>query len=433
MNVLLVGNGAREHAIAEALARSPRHPALLAFMKANNPGIAALSHKTAIGAYSDFSSVLKLAKEADFAVIGPEDPLEAGIVDFLEENGVPCFGPKRDLAQLETSKSFTRELFRKYKIPGAPKFRVCFTEDEARDFLEELGGDYVVKADGLMGGKGVKLSGEHLHSTAEALAYARDCIKKHGRVVVEEKLVGEEFSIMAFCDGRTVKDSQPSQDHKRAFDGDKGPNTGGMGSYSTGRLLPFLTEADLAEAHDIAVRTCHALREQVGEEYKGVMYGGFMATKGGVKLVEFNARFGDPEVMNVLPLMQSDFVEVCQAVIDGDLEDADLRFSENASVCKYIVPEGYPDSPVKGERIEVPPAPKARVYYASVDQRPEGLFMSSSRALAFVGIAPTLKEAERIAQSDLSKVKGRVHYRSDIGTQALVNKRIAHMRQLRGQ
>lgn len=431
MHVLLVGNGAREHAIAEAITRSPRKPKLYAYMKANNPGIAALAEKVQLGDYKAFDAVATFAKDVDFAVIGPEDPLEAGIVDYLEEHGVPCFGPKQDLAQLETSKSFTRELFKKYKIPGAPQFKTCFSESEAREFLEKLGANYVIKADGLQGGKGVKLSGEHLKNSAEALAYAAECIRKDGRVVIEEKFVGEEFSIMSFCDGRTVKDSQPSQDHKRAFDGDCGPNTGGMGSYSTGRLLPFLTEEDIGQAHEITVRAAKALRDQVGEEYKGIMYGGFMATANGVRLVEYNARFGDPEAMNVLPLLESDFVEACEAVINGNLEDVELRFSEKASVCKYVVPEGYPTNPVKGEKIEIAGTPKARVYYASVDKRADGIYMSSSRALAFVGIAPTLAEAEKIAQSDISKVRGRIAYRKDIGTKALVEKRVRHMRELR--
>ena len=187
MRILLVGSGAREHAIAEAIKRSPRKPGLIAYMGANNPGIASLSERTAVGDYKDFAAVGKFASGADFAVIGPEGPLENGIVDFLGENGVPCFGPRKDLAQLETSKSFTRELFRKYNIPGMPKFKVCSYVEEAGDFIDGLGGSYVIKADGLMAGKGVKLSGEHLKSRREALAFAGECIKRHGRVVVEEK------------------------------------------------------------------------------------------------------------------------------------------------------------------------------------------------------------------------------------------------------
>ncbi len=430
--ILLIGNGAREHAIAEAITRSPRPHKLISFMSANNPGITKLSKKIEIGKYNDFNAIKNFAKNTDFAIIGPEGPLENGVVDFLEEQNIPCFGPKQELAKLETSKSFTRELFKKYNIPGAPKFKTCFYENEAFDFLEELGDEYVIKADGLMGGKGVLLSGEHLHNTEEAHAYIKECIEKHGRVVLEEKLVGEEFSIMSFCDGNYTLDSQPSQDHKRAFNGDEGPNTGGMGSYSTGKILPFLTEDDLEQAREITYKTCLALKDQVGTEYKGIMYGGFMATKNGVKLIEYNARFGDPEAMNVLPLMETDFIEVCEAVINGNLENVDLRFSEKASVCKYIVPKGYPTNPVKGQKIEVPTEPSSKMYYASVDQRADGIYMSSSRALAFVGIADSLAEAEALAAKDVTSVKGPVHFRTDIGTQALINKRIQHMKALRG-
>ncbi|MCD6522609.1 MAG: hypothetical protein J7K68_02585, partial [Candidatus Diapherotrites archaeon] len=226
MKFLLIGNGAREHAIAEAIKRSPRKPELVSYMKSKNPGIVSLSDAFVIGKYDDFDAIEKFVRKTDpnIAVIGPEGPLEKGVVDFLEELGVGCVGPKKELAQLETSKSFTRELLEKYKIPGNPRFKVFFSDKGIEEFIGAIGGDFVVKADGLMGGKGVKVFGEHLKSVQEGIEYAIECIERHGKVVIEEKLIGEEFSLMSFVDGKDIKHMIPVQDHKRAYENDKGPN-----------------------------------------------------------------------------------------------------------------------------------------------------------------------------------------------------------------
>jgi len=302
-----------------------------------------------------------------------------------------------------------------------------------------------VKADGLMGGKGVCVSGEHLLTISEGEDYARKCIEKFGRVVIEEKLIGQEFSLMSFVDGRHAVDMPPVQDHKRAFVGDKGPNTGGMGSYSdTNHLLPFLEKKDLEEAHEITERVAAALFKETGVLYKGIMYGGFMAVADGVRLIEYNARFGDPEVMNVLPILKTDFVEVCEGILSGSLNRIKVEFEKKATVCKYLVPEGYPDKPCAGERIviakpsyviasEAKQSSDLKMYYASIDQKPDGLYLSSSRAIAFVGIADTLANAEKIAEGACGSVKGPVFHREDVGTAALIEKRVEMMKQLRGR
>ncbi|MBW2974194.1 phosphoribosylamine--glycine ligase [Candidatus Woesearchaeota archaeon] len=435
VNVLLIGSGAREHAMAEAIARSPQRPRLFSYMKANNPGIAKLSEQVKIGEYDDFEAIENFARSLgiEIAIIGPEDPLQKGVVDALAQLGIPSVGPKKELAKLETSKSFTRLLMERYNIPGMPRFRVFDSLGGVKEFLHELNPNIVIKPDGLTGGKGVKVQGDHFNAEEEAYLYCEDVLKTHKAVVVEEKLIGEEFSLQSFTDGKSLFDCPPVQDHKRAFVGDSGPNTGGMGSYSTGRLLPFMTEDDLKQAHDITDRMREAVFKECGELYKGVMYGGFICTKKGVKLIEYNARLGDPEAMNVLPIMKNDFLAVCQAIIDGTLHKVRPEFSNAATVCKYAVPEGYPGKPVSGKRIMLDKVPEnVRVYYAAVDSREDGIYMTSSRAAAFVGIAPDIEQAQVIAEDGVCSAKGPIFHREDIGTKELIEKRIRHMKELRG-
>ncbi len=441
-NFLLVGGGAREHILAQQVRRNPS-AALYAAMPHRNPGIAALAKGISLTDHRDIDALVRfaLACEADLAFIGPEAWLAAGAVDALEAHGIPCVGPAMRFARLETSKAFARELLENYGIPGNPAFRV-FTQGahshEIAHYLDQLAkrGGYVVKADGLHGGKGVKVGGEHLGSDEEAIAYALECIATDGRVVVEQKLEGEEFSLMAFADGAALAFMPCVQDHKRAHEGDTGPQTGGMGSYSDAdHSLPFLTGEDLAQAQAIMGKTCAALREEVEGTYRGVLYGGFMATRDDVRLIEYNTRLGDPEAMNALSLLETDFLETCQAIVAGTLAQHPVCFSHQATVCKYVVPEGYPERPTKGE-IRVAQSAPAQRYDASVSQdegAPDGavLRMEGSRAVASVGVAATLAQAERIAEQGAQAVKGDVFHRADIGTAALIEKRCAHMRRLR--
>lgn len=435
VRVLLVGNGAREHALAEALKGSEQNVRLYSYLKSKNPGILSLSEKSEIGAYDDLDSIRAFAGNvsADFCVVGPEAPLDAGVVDALQKAGIPSVGPRQELAKLETSKSFTRILMEKYRIPGLPEFRVFGSMEGIKDFIKSLD-SFVVKPDGLTGGKGVKVHGEHLKGTEDALEYCREVLKTHPSVIIEERLEGEEFSLQSFTDGKFVWDTPPAQDHKRAFVNDEGPNTGGMGSYSCeDHLLPFLKREDLEKAHEITEKVARAMATETGSLYKGVMYGGFIVTREGVKLIEYNARMGDPEAMNVLPVMKSDFVDVCYGVINDSLSKVKPEFEGKATVCKYVVPEGYPTKPVSGERIEVPGSPAARMYYASVDKRPDGLYMSGSRAIAFVGVSGRIAEAEKSAEAAVNSVKGKVFHRKDIGTGRLIKKRVDHMKKLRGE
>ncbi|MBI1935633.1 phosphoribosylamine--glycine ligase [Candidatus Woesearchaeota archaeon] len=437
MKILLIGSGAREHVIAETLKKNS-NTQLYSYLKSKNPGIISLSKDFELGSYSDLDRIKRYAQKIkpDFAFIGPEGPLGNGVVDLLDEIGIPSIGPTKSLARLETSKSFTRLLLRKYKISGNPKFEI-FTKKKlhsAKLFLKEME-ECVVKPDGLTGGKGVKVQGDHFQTKREALDYCNEVLKTHPRVIVEEKMEGEEFSLQCLTDGKIVIATPPVQDHKRAYVDDKGPNTGGMGSYSCeNHLLPFLTKRDVEDGLTITKKVAGALYKETGEYYKGVMYAGLIVTKDGVKLVEYNARFGDPEAMNVLPLLENDFVDVCNSIINQNLNKIKIKLQNKATVCKYVVPKGYPDNPVRNKKIEIGKIQKgAGIYYASVDQKDDGIYLTSSRGVACLGIADSLEKAEKIAETAAKSIKGDVFHREDIGTEKLVEKRVRHMESLKNK
>ena len=433
--ILVIGSGAREHAIVRALDRSHQEKEIFCLASNMNPGIAALCDELLIGNFNDPDFVVNYTNEigATLAIIGPENPLENGVADALWSVKVKVVGPKKDLAKLETSKAFTRDLLREYNIPGCPQYQTFNSLTGVTEFLNVLGENYVVKYDGLAGGKGVKVSGEHLHSHDEALAYCQELTDKGDEFVIEEKFIGEEFSLMSFCDGDTLKHMPAVQDHKRAYEGDTGPNTGGMGTYSdANHSLPFLTEDDIAEAHQTNTQTARAVKDKFGEGYRGILYGGFMATASGVKLIEYNARFGDPEAMNVLSLLESDFIEICNGIADGSLNKVDVHFSNKATVCKYAVPEGYPNSPVKDEQIDISKIKNPDgLFYASVDIQNGKLVEAGSRTVAVVGVADSISNAENIAEKEVSAIDGPLFHRSDIGTDMVIQKRINHMKSIR--
>ena len=439
-NILLIGNGAREHAIAVAVVKSKYSPRLFSFMKASNPGIARLSADICLGSYADADSIVKFAQtnKVNFAIIGPEDPLSNGIVDMLASAGIPAVGPTKLLSRLETSKSFTRDLVRKYNISGNPQYKTFTSINGVAEFMETLDG-IVIKPDGLTGGKRVMVQGDHFDDKQTALNICKEFLKEHDSITVEEKFEGEEFSLQCISDGKTVVATPAVQDHKRRLKDDKGANTGGMGSYSCAdHLLPFISAKDIQDGLAITQQVADAIYKETGCCYKGIMYGGFMVTKNGVKLLEYNARFGDPEAMNILPLLKTDFVDLCLAVINGTLAGTPIEFEQKATVCKYVVPKGYglpsehPDNVYKSKKLTIGDVGKAELFYASVDQKDDGIYMSSSRAIGVVGIAVTLQEAEQIAQDGVKAIVGEVAYRKDIGTQALIEKRIAHMRLIKG-
>ena len=434
--ILIVGSGAREHAIAKALARSPQMPVLLCFSGARNPGIAALCAEYGIGSITDPAAVTAFACEhvATLAILGPEAPLAAGVADALWAAGIPVVGPTQSLARVESSKGFARALLEEYGIEGNPFFQRFETMDGVEEVLARYPHRHVIKDDGLAGGKGVKVCGDHLLTFEDSVAFCRELIALGHPFVIEEKIEGEEFSLMSFCDGATLRHMPAVQDHKRAFDGDRGPNTGGMGTYTDAdHKLPFLSDADIAASQRINERVAEALKEECGAPYQGVLYGGFMATADGVKLIEYNARFGDPECLNLLTLLETDFVAICRAIVDGTLAEIDVRFADEASVCKYVVPEGYPDAPRKGDVVVLPAAmPEgATLFLSAVDVKDGELIATGSRTVAVVATADSIGEAEALCEQVVREIPGPFFHRADIGTAAAIERRVEHMKAVR--
>lgn len=440
MKALVVGNGAREHAIARALSMSPDCE-LYAFMGAANPGLTRLAIQHGIGDILNPAKVLEYAlkKGVELAVIGPEAPLGAGVVDALEDAGIMCVGPRKAPAQLETDKSFTRPLMEKHKIGGRPAFGVFDNPKDACKFIDDYAKDLAIKPAGLTAGKGVAIMGEHFGSDG-AKKYVREIFEsnmgKIPKVVLEERLIGEEFTLQGFVDGSKVVGTPMVQDHKRAYEGDSGPNTGGMGSYcDSGYILPFLAQKDYDDAIAIMRDTIAAVKKETGEKYRGFLYGQFMATKDGVKVIEYNARLGDPEAMNILSILESDMMEVCCGIGGGKLKDG-VRFAKKATVCKYLVPKGYPTKPLKDLEVKVDEKKIGEAcaipYYAAVREEGKRILTSGSRAVAVVGIADDISTAEAVAEKCTGYVKGELTHRKDIGTDALIQKRKDHMRQVRG-
>ncbi|SEV95248.1 phosphoribosylamine--glycine ligase [Natrinema salifodinae] len=447
--VLLIGGGGREHAVARALADSQAD--LYACAGNRNPGIAEIATGFETLETTNPKAVVDYAEDVDatLAVIGPEAPLEAGVADELEDAGIYAFGPKEADARIETDKAFQRRFMREHDIPGCPDFETFDTAAAACEYIDEYDGDLAIKPAGLTGGKGVKVIGDQV-TAEEGKEYIRD--SDYDRIVLEERLVGEEFTIQAFVANGEFRTAPAVQDHKRAYEGDEGPNTGGMGSYSDATPeLPFMTEDDYDRAVSIIEATVDAL-----DDYRGILYGQFMLTTDGPKVVEFNARFGDPEAMNTLPVLETDFLDVLTAARDGESLPA-LEFADQATVCKYAVPAGYPTDPEAGAKVEIDEESVARtvratenssgeqsdpresaddalLYYASVDERDDGIYTTTSRSFAVVGLADSIAEAEEIAEDALA-VAGEegLRVRHDIGKAALIQRRIDHVNELRGE
>ncbi|SFG79633.1 phosphoribosylamine--glycine ligase [Halopelagius inordinatus] len=425
---LLVGGGGREHAIARALAAGSDCE-LYACASNRNPGIAELAAGFEQLSETAAADIVAYAEEvgADVAVVGPESALQAGVADALDDAGVYTFGPQAEEAKIETDKAFQRRFMEEKEIPGCPDFAVFEDIDAACDYIDDYDGDLAVKPAGLTGGKGVKVTGDQV-TKAEAKEYLRD--SEYEEVVLEERLVGEEFTVQAFVANGEVHPTPAVQDHKRAYEGDEGPNTGGMGSYTDAAPeLPFMTGDDYAAAVEVLEATIDAL-----PDYKGVLYGQFMLTAEGVKVIEFNARFGDPEAMNTLPVLETSFLDVVTAARDGD-SIPQLEFAGKATVCKYAVPDGYPTDPDSGAKVTVDEenVGDALLFYASVDAREDGIYTTTSRSFAVVGVADTIDAAEKQAESGLAAAGEGVRIRHDIGKPELVQKRIDHVAELRGE
>ena len=421
MNILLIGSGGREHALAWKISQSPLTEKLYAVP--GNPGIAEFAECISGVSTEDNEAIVALAKEKNIGlvVVGPEVPLVNGVVDALSAAGIKAFGPTGDAAEIEGSKVYAKVIMRRYKIPTA-KSEVFGDVARARVYVRQMRQPFAVKADGLAAGKGVILT-----KTVDEAVAAVDCLMedKHfgdagNRVVIEELMEGEEASVLAFTDGETIVPMPAAQDHKRVNDGDEGPNTGGMGAYAPAPVMtPELSERVMEE---ILKPTVEGMKKE-GRPFKGCLYAGLMITANGPKVVEFNARFGDPETQVVLPLLKSDLVEIMLACVDGKLAETKVEWSDEAAVSVVMASGGYPGDYEKGKIITgIGDAEKegTTVFHAGTAKRDNEVITAGGRVLNVVGVAKDIRGALSKAYEGVEKISfDGVHYRKDIAHRAL--------------
>jgi phosphoribosylamine--glycine ligase len=427
MRVLLVGSGGREHALGWKMAQSPLLKAL--YIAPGNAGTARLRADGAeianlpIDAKDNNALVAAaLERKIDLAVIGPEAPLAAGLADAFHAKGLPVFGPSQAAAEIESSKVFSKEFMARRGIPTA-KFSVFRNFDKALDYLHNLERPVVIKASGLAAGKGVIIPANPMQAEK---ALRRIMVEKvfgpaGDEVVLEEKLSGPEVSLFGFTDGVTMKSTVPAQDHKRIFDGDRGPNTGGMGAYAP---VPICAPA-MAEKimHDILQPVIDGLREE-GRPFVGVLYGGLMLTKNGTKVIEFNCRFGDPEVQVILPLLESDLLEILLACATGRLAETDVRFGKGAAACVVISSQGYPGKyplglPISGLEET---RPDSYVFHAGTREQDGQVVTAGGRVLCVTGWGENIAQALKSAYTAVGPISFEgMHYRKDIGRRAVAS------------
>lgn len=412
MNVLVIGSGGREHAIVEALSRSPKNPKI--YCAPGNAGIAQLAECVAIKD-TEVEKLVEFAKanNVELTVVGPEAALAAGVVDRFQQEGLLIFGPTKAAAEIEASKDFAKRLMVKYDVPTAA-YATFSDFDEAMAYVRQGSLPTVLKYDGLAAGKGVVIA----TTMEEAEATLRDMLLDtkfgEGRVVVEEFLTGEEFSLMCFVAGGKICAMPVAQDHKRAYDNDEGPNTGGMGAYTE---LPFVTAEDHAYAMEkIMQRVADAMVSE-GTPFSGVLYGGLMKTPNGIKVIEFNARFGDPETEVVLPRLKSDAIDVFSAVARGEQPVAE--WSDEATLGIVLASKGYPGSYDKGFAIRGTERVECKLYHMGTQLKDGELVTAGGRVMFVVASAPTLREAQLKAREEISKIEcDNLFYRTDIGNKA---------------
>lgn len=418
MRILIVGSGGREHAIAWALSKSDKVERL--YCAPGNAGIAELAECVPISE-DQFEPLTKFAKEQeiDLVVVGPEAPLFAGLVDVLEEAGLKAFGPRRNAAIIEGSKVFTKQLMRKYNIPTAA-YESFDNYEEALAYLRKQRAPIVVKADGLAAGKGVTVAAtlEEAERALREIMVDKVFGEAGAQVVIEEFLSGQEMSILAFVDGETVRPMVPSQDHKPVYDGDKGPNTGGMGTYSP---VPHIPQSVVDEAIGTILIPAARAMVREGRPFRGVLYAGLMITEQGPKTVEFNCRFGDPETQVVLPRLKTDLTDIFMATVNGKLQEIEIEWSDEAAVCVVLASGGYPGPYEKGKPITgLDQVEQSVVFHAGTKLADGRIVTNGGRLLGVTALGKDIAEARAKAYADIAKIRyeGK-HYRTDIALKAL--------------
>ncbi|QDH21901.1 phosphoribosylamine--glycine ligase [Saccharibacillus brassicae] len=423
MDILVVGGGGREHAICVSLSQSQRAGKI--YCAPGNAGIARTAECVDIGVFDfDALTAFALEKNIGLAVIGPDDPLAGGIVDAFEAKGIPVFGPRANAAEIEGSKAFMKNLLKKYNIPTAA-YETFDDYDTALAYVRTQGAPIVIKTDGLAAGKGVTVA-QTLEEAEKALhdAMVGGTFGTAGStVVIEECMTGEEMSILAFVDGETVRAMPAAQDHKPVYDGDLGPNTGGMGTYSP---LPHIDPAIVERAIEEIVKPTALAMVSEGRPFTGVLFAGLMIEADGTpRTIEFNARFGDPETQVVLPRLESDLLEIFLAAVNGTLADADIRWSDEAAVCVVLASEGYPASYPKGRVItgieDAESDERSLVFHAGTARNEAGeLVTAGGRVLGVVGRGAGLAEARDAAYAAAQRIAfDGAHMRGDIAAKAL--------------
>lgn len=422
MKIMVVGGGGREHAIIKKIKENKDVEKIYALP--GNGGMAKDAELVNIGA-TDIEKAVKFAVEnkIDYAVVAPDDPLVLGMVDALEENGIPCFGPRKNAAIIEGSKVFSKDLMKKYNIPTA-QYEVFTDADEALKYVENCPIPTVVKADGLALGKGViiAMTREEAKNAVVSIMKDKQFGKSGDSIVIEEFLTGPEVSVLSFTDGKTVVPMISSMDHKRAGDNDTGLNTGGMGTVAPN---PYYTKAIADECMEkIFLPTIEAMNKE-GRTFKGCLYFGLMLTEKGPKVIEYNCRFGDPETQVVLPLLESDLLTVMRAVTDETLADCEVKFSDKSACCVIMASEGYPVKYEKGYEITIPEEVEDNVYVAGAKLENGKLLTNGGRVLGVTKIADTLEQAIALSYNAVEKVCfGNAYYRHDIGQKALKCKEV---------
>jgi phosphoribosylamine---glycine ligase len=439
MKMGLIGNGGREHAMARRLCENPS-AALSVAAGAKNAGIMDLAVDYAVTGFKHTAEVVDYftARKVDWVVVGPEATLMLGVVDALREAGIPAVGPTGAQAQLEGDKSFMRRLLQEKLDWGSPAWQVVTDRSQAEAFLDRVG-EAVVKPLGLTGGKGVRVMGLQLPDRQALLDYADEVIKCDGEVLLEEKVLGEEFSRMAFVADGVVAPVPLMQDFKYAYDGDRGLMTGGMGAYSFAEGgLPFVTPAELADADRLLREVVAALEEESGQAYRGFLYGQFMSSPRGIRLIEFNVRLGDPEALNLMAILASDAAELFASIATGTMQSGDAAFKLQASVSKYLVPQAYPGRADGEVLFDLDPsaveAAGLTLIHGSVEKRGEGRWQAlGSRTFGLVGLGDQPGSvSERIEAFLAAHPIPELRHRKDVGSQAVIDQKIRRMADLRG-